>query len=170
VIGAAASLVEEHGLTGLTMSDVADRAGIGRATLYKYFSSPEDVLTAWHQDSVERHVMALREAGAEQDPWRRLRLMLETYAVSTRAHAGGDAALALHQSPHVKHAQHAVRRLIAEAIAACAAVDLVRSDVPAEELSTYCVCALDSVRRVSTRAARGRVIAITLDALRPHGS
>src|SRR5688572_27204565 len=104
------------------MSDVADRAGIGRATLYKYFSGPEDVLTAWHQDSVERHVEALREVGAERDPWRRLRVMLETYAESTRAHPGGNAALALHHSLHVKHAQHAVRQLFAEAIGACVAV------------------------------------------------
>lgn len=34
-INAAAALVAKHGLTGVTMSQIAKDTGIGRATLYK---------------------------------------------------------------------------------------------------------------------------------------
>ncbi len=36
-LDATAALVAEHGLTGVTMSQIAKESGIGRATLYKYF-------------------------------------------------------------------------------------------------------------------------------------
>jgi AcrR family transcriptional regulator len=32
-----AALVAEHGLLSVTMSQIAEETGIGRATLYKYF-------------------------------------------------------------------------------------------------------------------------------------
>ncbi|HEX5902785.1 MAG TPA: helix-turn-helix domain-containing protein, partial [Actinomycetota bacterium] len=37
VLDAAADLVAERGLRSVTMSEIAHRSGIGRATLYKYF-------------------------------------------------------------------------------------------------------------------------------------
>lgn len=36
-------LVSERGLRGVTMAEIAERAGIGRATLYKYFPDVEAV-------------------------------------------------------------------------------------------------------------------------------
>ncbi len=36
-----AALVREHGLAAVTMSQIAAAAGIGRATLYKYFPDVE---------------------------------------------------------------------------------------------------------------------------------
>src|SRR5687767_12640605 len=51
ILDTTAALVEEHGLTAVTMSAIAEKTGIGRATLYKYFSDIETVLSAWH----ERH-------------------------------------------------------------------------------------------------------------------
>ena len=49
-------LIEAHGLRSATMSQVAEATGIGRATLYKYYSDIEAILLAWHQRKVEaRH-------------------------------------------------------------------------------------------------------------------
>ena len=44
VIAATAALVADHGLRGVTMSRIASEAGIGRATLYKYFPDVETIL------------------------------------------------------------------------------------------------------------------------------
>lgn len=41
-----AQLVAEGGLRGVTMSEIAERSGIGRATLYKYFPDVESILAA----------------------------------------------------------------------------------------------------------------------------
>src|SRR5882724_4265205 len=42
-----AALVHEHGLAAVTMSQIAVAAGIGRATLYKYFPDVEAILVAF---------------------------------------------------------------------------------------------------------------------------
>ena len=52
ILGATSRLVSEHGLLSVTMSQIAEDAGIGRATLYKYFSDVEAILLAWHERQV----------------------------------------------------------------------------------------------------------------------
>ncbi|HKA49020.1 MAG TPA: helix-turn-helix domain-containing protein, partial [Candidatus Dormibacteraeota bacterium] len=37
ILDTTVALVIEHGLRSVTMSQIADQTGIGRATLYKYF-------------------------------------------------------------------------------------------------------------------------------------
>ncbi|OIN82754.1 TetR/AcrR family transcriptional regulator [Mycobacterium malmoense] len=53
IIDAVTDLIGEAGADAVQMRDVAQRAGVALATLYKYFSSKEDLLAAaldsWHQ-------------------------------------------------------------------------------------------------------------------------
>jgi AcrR family transcriptional regulator len=57
LIEAARELAIEGGYTAVTMHDVADRAGVARATVYRYFASKDHLLTeaaaAWALDIVE---------------------------------------------------------------------------------------------------------------------
>ena len=62
ILDAAATLIEDGGLRAVTMSQLAERAGIGRATLYKYFPDAEAVLGAWHERQVTAHLHGLAEA------------------------------------------------------------------------------------------------------------
>jgi len=48
IVDTTAALVSEHGLRAVTMSQIAEGAGIGRATLYKYFPDVEAILVAEH--------------------------------------------------------------------------------------------------------------------------
>jgi AcrR family transcriptional regulator len=48
ILDATGSLVQSRGLLAVTMSDIAEATGIGRATLYKYFPDVETILSAWH--------------------------------------------------------------------------------------------------------------------------
>ena len=59
------SLVHEHGATGLSMSQIAERVGISRATLYRYFSDVDSILVEWHADKIHSHVTQLRSAAAD---------------------------------------------------------------------------------------------------------
>jgi len=61
-LDATAALVREHGLTSVTMSQIAVAAGIGRATLYKYFPDVEAFLVAWQDRHITRHLRQLAEA------------------------------------------------------------------------------------------------------------
>jgi AcrR family transcriptional regulator len=66
ILAATADLAAEHGPLALAMSTIADRAGIGRATLYKYFPDLESILLAWHKREFTRHLEGLKRLS--QDP------------------------------------------------------------------------------------------------------
>src|ERR687892_2611379 len=61
VLDTTAALVAEHGLRSVTMSQIAEETGIGRATLYKYFPDVETILLAWHERQVTRHLEHLSQ-------------------------------------------------------------------------------------------------------------
>ena len=65
-----AALVAEHGLRSVTMSQIAEHTGIGRATLYKYFPDVEAILVAWHERQVRPTMSAssASRAAAEGTP------------------------------------------------------------------------------------------------------
>jgi AcrR family transcriptional regulator len=48
ILDATAELIAEQGPLSVAMSAIAERAGIGRATLYKYFPDVGAILVAWH--------------------------------------------------------------------------------------------------------------------------
>lgn len=167
VLDATAQLVTEHGLTGVTMSQVAQSSGIGRATLYKHFPNLEAILTAWHERQVGRHLHELAEVGGR--PGRaieRLEAVLESFATSRRNEHGGDVSAALHQSEHVARAEAHLSGFVAGLIAEAAAAGDVRDDVAAEELAVFCLHSLGAAAASPSKAAAARVVQVTLDALR----
>ena len=45
ILEATLALIAEHGFHGTAMSMIADRAGVGAGTIYRYFDSKEDLIT-----------------------------------------------------------------------------------------------------------------------------
>ena len=81
-IDATAALVAEHGLNAVTMTGIAEKTGIGRATLYKYFPDVEAILLAWHERQITAHLAHLVEARDHaRTPGERLPAVLRAYAV-----------------------------------------------------------------------------------------
>lgn len=167
-LDAAATLVAEHGLTGVTMSRLAEATGIGRATLYKYFPDIDAVLLAWHDRQVQRHLAQLIEVrDRTSDPQARLAAVLTAYAGMSRHRLGGDLAATLHRSDHVTDAHQQLHAMISDLIADAAAVGQVRNDVPADELALFCLHALAAAGQRSTHTAVQRLVTVTVDGLRP---
>ncbi len=161
----------EHGLRSVTMSQIAEGTGIGRATLYKYFPDVEAILRAWHKREITRHLEQLAQArdavgGAEQ----RLRAVLTAYAsIAHQSHGHHDAELAamLHRDEHVTHAERRVQTMIADLLADASGAGSVRDDISINELAVYCIHALAAARRLPSVAAVGRLVDVTLAGLRP---
>src|SRR5215213_10130134 len=110
ILDATWALVTEHGLASVTMSRIAEDTGIGRATLYKYFSDVEAILVAWHERHVTGHLEHLAEVRDRAgDPGERLGAVLEAYALisyeRSRAHYGTDLAALVHRGEHLAGAQ-----------------------------------------------------------------
>ncbi|MFD7627790.1 TetR/AcrR family transcriptional regulator [Streptomyces sp. NPDC059851] len=172
ILDATAALVADHGLRAVTMSQIAEQAGIGRATLYKYFSDVEAILGAWHERQVDHHLHHLNQVRDEAgDPAARLEAVLTAYALLTSSRGGHDADIAsyLHHSPHVAHAHDHLHGLISSLIAEAAASGDLRADTDPGELATYCLHALSAARSLPSEAAVHRLVQLTLAGLRNPG-
>jgi AcrR family transcriptional regulator len=167
-LDAAGMLITEHGLPAMTMSRIAKEAGIGRATLYKYFPDVEVVLSAWHQRQVNSHLALLAQAASRPGtPQERLRAVLVAYASATRRQHGGDLGALLHQGEHVVQAQDHLRQQLADLLQEGAVVGEVRSDVDPTELATFCLHALTAAGALGSDAAVRRLVDVTLSGVRP---
>jgi AcrR family transcriptional regulator len=164
-----AALVGEYGLRSVTMSQIAEETGIGRATLYKYFSDVDAILVAWHQRRISSHLEHLAKVRDEAgDPGERLEAVLEAYALISHEHHGTELAALLHQGEHVAHARQQLSNLIRDLLMEAAESGNVRNDVAADELASYCVHALASASSVPSKAAVRRLVTVTLAGLRPR--
>jgi AcrR family transcriptional regulator len=172
ILDTTAALMSERGLLGVTMSEIAEETGIGRATLYKYFPDVESILLAWHDRQVAEHLTYLAKVRDEaSDARARLRAVLEAFALLSRhARAHDDAGFAelLHHDDRMGQAQRQVRAMIRDLISAAADTGDVRSDVPPEELANYCVHALSGASTQRSKAAIDRLVSVTLDGLAPR--
>jgi AcrR family transcriptional regulator len=63
-MGAARALASESGLAAVQIVPVAERAGIATGTVYRYFPSKDDLVSALVSATAEREVAAIRAAAA----------------------------------------------------------------------------------------------------------
>jgi AcrR family transcriptional regulator len=171
IMETAAALVAEHGLRAVTMSQIAEETGIGRATLYKYFSDVEAILLAWHQRQITGHLDYLAEVrNRAGDAGERLAAVLDAYAlISYESHGDRNAELAafVHRNEQVARARRRLRKMIRDLLAEGAKAGELRDDVPPDELATYCLHALAAASSVTSKAAVRRLVTVTLAGLRP---
>ena len=166
-IDATAALVREQGLRAVTMSEVAQRTGIGRATLYKYFTDVEAILIAWHERVIGSHLHELQELRSRSDePLRALTAVLERYAFIQYDHDDAELIAQLHRGEHVARAQEHLHGFVATIITEAVEAGDVRTDLPAAELATYAVHALAAARTLPSKAAVHRLLTVTLQSLR----
>jgi AcrR family transcriptional regulator len=168
ILDTTAALVTEHGLRSVTMLKIAKVAGIGRATLYKYFADVEAILVAWHERHVREHLeqlAALQGGGGEPDE--RLEAVLETYALIQHQHHGTELAALLHRGEHVARAQQHLTGFIRGLLAEGAKSGRLRDDVAPQELASYCLHALTAASSLPSKAAVHRLVKVTLAGLRP---
>ncbi len=162
-----AALVAEHGLASVTMSQIAEATGIGRATLYKYFPDIEAILLAWHERQVSGHLEQLAEVRNQAGTARgRLEAVLEFYALIQHEHHGTELATVLHRGEHVGRAQRHLRNFIRDLLTEGAEAGDLRDDVAPDELASYCLHALTAASSLPSKAAVRRLVKVTLAGLR----
>lgn len=170
ILDATWQLVSERGLAAVTMSQIAEQAGIGRATLYKYFPDVETILLAWHEQQVGEHLAQLAAIRAQhRDPAAQLHAVLTAYAFISR-HRGthpGDLAAFLHRDPHLAPAQQQLLTLVTDLLIAAAAAGAVRADTAPAHLATYTLHALTAASSLPDDPAVHRLVDVVLAGLRP---
>jgi AcrR family transcriptional regulator len=171
ILDTTAALVAQHGLLSVTMSQIAEETGIGRATLYKYFPDVEAILFAWHDRQITGHLEQLAEVRDQAgDPGQRLEAVLEAFAlISHESHKHHDTELAafLHRDQQVARAEQRLRHMIRDLVAEGAEAGVLRNEVPPDELASYCLHALAAARGLTSKTAVRRLVTVTLAGLRP---
>jgi AcrR family transcriptional regulator len=171
ILDTTASLAAERGLRSVTMSQIAEATGIGRATLYKYFSDVEAILVAWHGRQIHGHFANLATArDRAASPGERLNAVLEAYAfVARESHAHHDTELTafLHGDAQIARAQRHLRDMFRDLLSAAAQAGHVRDDVAPDELAEYCLHALGAAGGLPSKAAVRRLVTVTLAGLQP---
>lgn len=170
ILGTTAGLVARLGLRAVTMSQIAEETGIGRATLYKYFPDVEAILSAWHERQVTGHLAHLVEirdrAGT---PAERLEVVLDAYARiqhELRSAHATELAAVLHRDHHVARAQKQLRAFLRDLLSDGARSGELRDDVTPEELANYCLHALAAASSLPSKPAIRRLVQVTLSGLR----
>ncbi|RSM62045.1 TetR/AcrR family transcriptional regulator [Actinoplanes sp. ATCC 53533] len=165
------ALVREHGLMSVTMSQIAKQAGVGRATLYKYFPDVEAILAAHHERHVAGHLTELAELRAKPSkPYDKLQAVLGRYALICyyrKRHGTEELAALLHRGERVSGAEQQLIDLFQDLLAEVAAAGELRDDVAPDELATYCLHALGAAGSLPSEAAVNRLVAVALTGLRP---
>lgn len=114
IIDATISLISSDGLGAITMSQVAEHAGVARQTLYNHYSDIDSIVAA----AIDRHnneSLALLTAALSvaQTPTEKLEQMARHFAM-VGAHAGQALDVGSGTSSEVRHALDKYRRAIQE--------------------------------------------------------
>ena len=110
ILRAFGELLFTHGLPGLTMTDVARHAGVGRTAVYNYYADIEELLISYALDETERFLSELRDALNRLDnPVERLALYVRAQVEDlSRRHLPPGPAMAavMSSSSFAKLADH----------------------------------------------------------------
>lgn len=166
ILEATLTLVADHGLRSVTMSQIAEEAGIGRATLYKYFPSVEAILVAWHERHATAHLEHLAQVrDRTADARERVKAVLGAYALISYEQRDAELAAVVHQGEPFERARRHLSDLIRDLLAEAATAGVIREDVAPEELASYCLHALAAASGLPSRAAVRRLVTVTLAGL-----
>ncbi|WP_433380661.1 TetR/AcrR family transcriptional regulator [Actinoplanes sp. CA-142083] len=168
ILDVGAALVRAHGPAAVTMSQIAKDAGIGRATLYKYFPDVASIVTAWQEQQIAQHLDQLAAANEEgQDPATRLKAVLIAYARAVHAHHDDQLFALVHRSEQAGHAQERLHSFLAGLIAEATTTRAVRTDAEPGQLANYCLFALAAAAAMPDEAAVGKLVEVVAAGLRP---
>lgn len=171
VMDAALALAAERGFQKVSMSEVAARSGITRATLYKYFDDVDAIFHEWHRSTLHDHLAHVAEiAKAQGDPATKLSEILEAYALTVFRHHGSRFASMLHRQDHSQRAEAHLMDILAQLVGAGARSGAFRKDIPPEELARFCHSSLSSSYSLADEAAVRRAVGLLLHALSPDRS
>ena len=172
ILNSTIALVEENGLLSVTMSQIADATGIGRATLYKYFPDVETILHAWHEREINAHLDQLRALRDRPgSPRERLAAVFRAFAhiaQGSQGHRDTELAAVMHRGHEMLRPEAHLRDLVIELLKEAAASGDVRHDIAPQELATYSLHALSAARTLQSKAAVDRLVDVTLAGLRPE--
>ncbi|PYE49500.1 TetR family transcriptional regulator [Deinococcus yavapaiensis KR-236] len=162
-----------HGVHA-SLEAVAERAGVGIATLYRRFPTRADLVGALYDEEYTEYGTALDEALAFDDAWRGLEHYFERVCQHQASHAGLPDALTttLPGNRHLEAGRARLREQMSQLIARAQQQGTLRADVTPEDLAFVLIgtgAVVAATSPVAPNAWR-RHLALTLDGFRAEGA
>jgi AcrR family transcriptional regulator len=173
LLTAAAEAFAEQGLD-VGVAEIARRAGVGTATLFRRFPTKDDLIFAVVEQRVEEAVQAF-EAGLEDpDPWRGLVGPMTAATAMQSADRGFFEAVGehLHNDPQFAPLRARVQEAAARLVDRAQRAGVLRTDLAAEDIMLLLKAAAQAADLVGDAmpGLHERYLGIIFDGLRPEAA
>lgn len=174
IVAAAMEVFAERGLEAST-AEIAARAGVGEATLFRRFPTKEDLVTAIVQMQLEGAAEVAASCLEEDDPWRGVeRFLIEMVGRASQDHGISDANKErCMASPALAGERSRVLDLTGQLVKRAQRAGVLRDDIAGQDLM-FLMGAVASVGEVPFPGLREdlwrRYLGVVLDGLRPEGA
>jgi AcrR family transcriptional regulator len=169
IIDAAREVFAEHGLQA-PLEEIAHRAGVGIATLYRRFPAREHLIAAALIEKVAQYAEAAADALAVEDPWAGFAGYVQRICELQAADRGLSDLLSmtLAVDEQMEELRAAANARVTELIDRAKAAGQLRADFAAQDLLLLLIAsaAVSQVTRIDAPAAWRRFVALALDAFR----
>jgi AcrR family transcriptional regulator len=173
LLRAAREAFTEHG-PDVPLTDVARRAGVGTATLYRRFPDREALLCAVVEDRLAACVAISDEIAADPDAWSAFSRIVEQMTLAQvedrlfRLALSGRVGL----TPAVEHGRELLQRTVRDIVTRAQAHGVVRADFHPTDLVLLVVAVAgvaDTFPEPQRSAAAARLSGYLLESFRPGG-
>lgn len=173
LVASAREVMAERGLEA-ALDDIARKAGIGNATLYRRFPRRIDLIAAVFADRMADHARVVQAALDATDPWEGFRSYVEA-AAELQVHDRGIADLItmdVSMAPEIESLRDQAFHGLVEVIERAKAAGALRADATPEDVVVILQANAGVVTRAHAAAghASRRLIHLLLDGLRAEGS
>lgn len=173
LVATAREVMAERGL-GVPLDDIARRAGIGNATLYRRFPRRIDLIAAVFADRMADHARAVQAALEAPDPWDGFRGYIQA-AAELQVHDLGVADLItmdVSMAPEIETLRDQAFHGLVEVIERAKSAGALRADATPEDVLLILQANAGLLTRGHRAAgeASGRLIHLLLDGLRAEAA
>lgn len=174
IVAAAAEVFAERGLEAST-AEIADRAGVGEATVYRRFPTKEDLIAAIVAAHMEEALEIADRCLQEPDAWKALESFLLAMGERTSSDQGlSDAAKeSCIAGPELTPLRKRLLDVCGELVRRGQRAGVVREDVAGQDV-LFVIAAVSSLGELPFPGLRDdlwkRYLGLLLDGLRPEGA
>jgi AcrR family transcriptional regulator len=172
ILDAAAEVFAERGLDAST-AEIARRAGVGEATLFRRFPTKDDLVCAILQRQMEEVAALARECLEEPDPWQGIVRFASEMVERRVSDRGASDAVKAHcaASPHLDDVRRQVTDAMSRLVHRAQDAGAVRGDLTGPDLGLLLNAAAGATSGLPFPGLREdlwkRYLGVILDGMRP---
>lgn len=172
IVAAASELFAEHG-ADLCVDEIARRAGVGHATVFRRFPSKDDLVTAMFERRLDEVGEAVEEAARAEDPWQGLVAAMSFIAERQARDRGMFEAAGrdVVGSPQMRDARARILVPLTDLVRRAQAAGALRTDLePQDMIFLIFAAGHASPCRIEIGDLWRRYLAVILDGMRPSAA